>query len=147
MSGRAESAINEQPDEAVTRTPRTRLYAAGPGRMKVWITPRKGQTEVQVEQDLKRSADLGHRMLERGVESYRSYYRWIGPVKMMAAKEVGPPPWRFPKVLVQGRRRHVRFGLGWRSTAYWLNLHWAGLSNGHAETPPKSGENGSEVAP
>lgn len=47
--------------------------------------------------------------------------KWLG---RMYVKQVGDPPWKFPKALFETPRRTskgnsmVRIGIGWRSTAY-----------------------------
>lgn len=101
-------------DDQVTRTFRTEH-----GHQTVTIIRGPGQTDEGMAADLDASMALGENMLAEGVRSWRSYLRRLGPVKMCVAKEVGPPPWRFPQV-------HVSPGTvwcicaGWRSTAYYL---------------------------
>lgn len=89
---------------------------------------RPGETPADVEGDLRASEAFFDDLRSQGTESWRSRYRWWGPVKWLAYKEVGPPPWRFPRAAVQPRLRPftVRFIAGWRSTAYAFVVMWAG---------------------
>lgn len=98
----------------------------GPGR-RVVLTPGEGQSEESIAADLARSDDLARQLQADGVQSWRSYYRWAGPLKVKVAKEVGPPPWRFPRIGVWFKRRPagVSAVIGWRSTAFRLFLLWA----------------------
>lgn len=94
----------------------------------VTVTPHPWQDEESIQADLDRSDALAAQLLADGVQSWHSHYRWIGPVKVKVAKEVGPPPWRFPRIGVwPWRDRHVGFSalIGWRSTAYRLFMLWA----------------------
>lgn len=94
-------------------------------RQRVELTPREGQTAESVEADFASSFAFGESLAADGVQAWRSRYRWIGPVKVLAYKEVGPPPWRWPRARIQTRRDIVRFLVGWRSTAFALVLLWA----------------------
>lgn len=96
------------------------------------VTVGLGPGETDVEGEFERSFSFGDTLAADGVESWRSRYRWIGPVKVLAYKEVGPPPWRFPRIGVRskGSPATVRFIVGWRSTAFALVLMWAGRRHG-----------------
>lgn len=96
-------------------------------RVEVGLRPHETPDDAQAE--FERSFDFGKELIDEGVKSFRSYYRWIGPFKFLAYKEVGPPPWQFPRVAVQpcrGNHPSVRFIVGWRSTAYALFVMWFG---------------------
>lgn len=95
------------------------------------ITPNASQSEASIAADLERSDELAARLLADGVQSWRSYYRWLGPLKIKVAKEVGPPPWRFPHLGFypwRGNRLGFSLVVGWRSTAYRLFVLWAGMA-------------------
>lgn len=92
---------------------------------RISITPHVSQTEADVKGEIDRSNEAIDYLLQRGMQEWEARYRWIGPVKVMVSKEVGPPPWRFPQVHVSVRVPHANFTVGWRSTAYTLNLMWA----------------------
>lgn len=94
--------------------------------MKLDFTPSEGQSAESVERDIYGSVKLAADLAARGAKQWSSRYRWVGPVKVMVVKEVGPPPWRFPKVLVKKTGPHANLCVGWRSTAYYLHLMWAG---------------------
>lgn len=106
------------------------LVHTAPGR-RVEVTPSRGQSAASVKADLARSDDLAARLVAEGVQSWRSYYRWLGPVKVKVAKEVGPPPWRWPRIGVWRWDNGVGFSalVGWRSTAYRLFVLWAGRAS------------------
>lgn len=90
----------------------------------VELTPSPWQTEEDIAAEFARSHDLAGRLLAAGVHSWRAHYRWWGPMKVLAYKEVGPPPWRFPRVGIRRRSRSVRFIAGWRSTAFGVLFSW-----------------------
>lgn len=123
---KTETSIDPAPRVATYRTP----------KMHVEITPRKGQGAESVEADLKRSAEMAYELLGKGVQQFRSHYRWVGPFKLARTKEVAPPPWRFPKVYAAVRRGPLTLavGAGWRSTAYEFFVMWARASDA-GETP------------
>lgn len=88
---------------------------------RVMLTPADGQSAASVEQDFARSFALGDRLLADGTQAWHSKFQRLGPVRVMAYKEVGPPPWRWPRIGIQPNGwRFVRFIVGWRSTAYAL---------------------------
>lgn len=94
----------------------------------VEITPSKGQSAESIQADLDRSDELAEYLLAEGVQSWRSYYRWLGPIKFKVAKEVGPPPWRFPHIGIwpwRDKQVGISAVIGWRSTAYRLFVLWA----------------------
>lgn len=97
---------------------------------RVSVGASKGQSAKSLHDDVERSFAYGEEMRARGTEEWTSHFRWIGPVRYLAYKEVGPPPWRWPKIGVQPWRgkNHpcVRFIVGWRSTAYALVVMWYG---------------------
>ena len=94
-----------------------------PGR-RVEVTPSEGQSEESIQADLDRGDELAELLLADGVQSWNSYYRWIGPIKVKVAKEVGPPPWKWPRIGVWFSRKPLGVStvVGWRSTAYRLFL-------------------------
>lgn len=54
--------------------------------------------------------------------------RYLG--RFVLIKQVGPPPWRFPKTKFEPRRSKlgnvvIHAGIGWRSTAYEVIWVWA----------------------
>jgi hypothetical protein len=108
------------------RTTVTRARA----NQRVTVGLRPGETPADVEDEFARSFDFGNRLAVDGTESWHSRYRWLGPVKIMAYREVGPPPWRWPRIGIRRAGRFVRFIVGWRSTAYGLCLLWAGRHRG-----------------
>lgn len=92
---------------------------------RVSIRPSAGQTPESVEQDFASSFALGERLLADGTQEWRSHQRRWGRLKVMAYKEVGPPPWRWPRIgILSNGWRFVRFIVGWRSTAYALCVLW-----------------------
>lgn len=107
------------------------------GRQTVTLTPAEGQSEADIERDFAASFAHGERMTERGVNEYRSVIRRIGPVKVLAAKEVGPPPWRWPRLVGAIKRRptFASVGIGWRSTLYSCHVMWSrGVVTGQSAT-------------
>ena len=93
-------------------------------RQTVEMRPSPWQSEADIEAELDRGEALGEQMLADGVQSWKSHYRWWGPVKVLAYKEVGPPPWRFPRVGFRRKGRTVRLIAGWRSTAFAVLFSW-----------------------
>ena len=85
-----------------------------------------GLDTAGIEREFDQSFAFMDKLMETGTVAYRSKYRRLGPLKVMAYKEVGPPPWRWPRIGVQVSedRRFVRLIVGWRSTAYALCLLW-----------------------
>jgi hypothetical protein len=95
------------------------------GTQRVSVRPAASQSEADVEREFERSFEYGERLLAGGVKGYHSWYkRYGGRIKVMASKEVGPPPWPWPKLKVHGSRGplFVSFGAGWRSTLYSLHI-------------------------
>lgn len=78
------------------------------------------------DDDIAASLRLTDELLSNGTQAWDARYRWFGPIKFMAYKEVGPPPWRWPRIGIQPNGRFVRLIVGWRSTAYALCILWAG---------------------
>lgn len=101
------------------------------------ITPSPWQTDVDIEEDFAGFEALAEELIEGGTQAWKAHYRWWGPVKLLAYKEVGPPPWRFPKVGFNHKGKTVRVIVGWRSTAFAVLAAWK----------PKRGHNGGSVTP
>lgn len=112
---------------------RTAVRVREGATLSVDFTPRSGQTETSVGADVERSLDFGEQLIAGGTEEWCSHYRWIGPAKIMVAKEVGPPPWRLPRGELERRGRHLSVLVGWRMTALRLHVMWTGL--GPREAP------------
>ena len=77
-----------------------------------------------LDEDFRRSEKLMEELSQRGVQRWRCEIKSFGPFKYAITKEVGPPPWKFPKLLTKVVRTpwHVMIGCGWRSTAYTFHL-------------------------
>lgn len=90
----------------------------------VTLQPSKGQSEESIQADLDRSTALAEHLIEQGVRKWHSRFRRIGPFKVMLNKEVGPPPWPWPRIAVHRKLNPPTccFVVGWRSTAFRLFL-------------------------
>lgn len=95
-------------------------------RQRVHIGLSPWQDENDAREELDRSLALGRDLLDSGTQAWNSYYRWWGPFKFFVAKEVGPPPWRIPRVGAWLKLRPPSLSLvaGWRSTAFRLHIVW-----------------------
>lgn len=118
----------------MTADPRAqqRLIRERPGeRVEVGLRPDESPADVEPEFD--RSFAFADRLRAEGTEAWTSHYRWLGPFKVLAYKEVGPPPWRWPRIGIQpwrGKHPSVRLIVGWRSTAYAVVVMWFGRHRG-----------------
>lgn len=93
----------------------------------VTITPGEGQPEDSIERDVAAAFAAGDEMRERGTEHHRTWFRRWGRLRVMASKDVGPPPWPWPRVLLNCTPRNsptLRLGAGWRMTAVSLYVMW-----------------------
>lgn len=93
---------------------------------RVRLRPSEGQTAESIERDFEQSFAHVEAMAAEGTKEWTSHMRTWGRLRWMAYKEVGPPPWPWPKVGIQPSddRHFVRLIVGWRSTAYALCLLW-----------------------
>lgn len=91
---------------------------------RIEIEPAVDQTEDDIIDELDAADLFVDRLLWRGVQTFRSSFRRVGPVKAMVSKEVGPPPWPWPKVLAKVAWPHASVTAGWRSTAYSFHVMW-----------------------
>lgn len=76
---------------------------------------------VDIEREVELSRQHVAALQARGVTEMRMVYRTGRWGRLALQKEVGPPPWRWPQIHVDGRRRRpwvIRVGAGWRSTLY-----------------------------
>lgn len=87
------------------------------------FTPAPGQTADSVAADLERARLFEEQMRASGI-SGNVWMRRVGPIKIgaYAFKQVGPPEWRYPKLLASAARSGVLLGIGWRLTAYSVGV-------------------------
>lgn len=88
-----------------------------------------GTTPEQVEKDRALANNHTDSVLERGATHYRMRFKRKGRLCLAMEKEVGPPPWRFPKAGLKIRRSKagspsIFLMVGWRSTMYIAGVMW-----------------------
>ena len=106
---------------------------ASKGRHSVTLVPNDGQSETSIQADLDRSMAFGESLANDDVQEWRSRYWWRGPIKVMVGKEVGPPPWKWPRMKWRGSwdaPLTISCTVGWRMTAYRVYVMWAGRFRG-----------------
>lgn len=96
------------------------------GKRTVTLLPTENQTQAEVDEDIARSFGLLDHLQAEGVEAWVCEYRTYGRLRVARTKEVGPPPWPFPKAKVEVTRSpfHLMLGAGWRSTCHSLHVVW-----------------------
>ena len=85
------------------------------------LTPEEHAEEVRVW------TEHAQKLMDEGTQRYSMTMRRYGRLRLAFDKEVGPPPWRWPKLLFKGRLRPrfaLSVGAGWRSTAYVIYIVW-----------------------
>lgn len=107
------------------------------GWRSVTVTPTPEATEDQIQHDVDAGMNLAERMLDRGTTEANGTFRKHGPLRTYVGKQVGPPIWRLPRVIVKVslRKRCVWVGAGWRFTLHQALVIW----KGRTDAPPASG--------
>lgn len=86
-------------------------------------TPHSTQSSDELQKEVDRSVVYLNNMIKEGTQLWKGQMRTFGPFAVYAAKEVGPPPWWFPHIKIRPGWRTWIFGIGYRSTAYWLYVN------------------------
>lgn len=87
------------------------------------FTPSEGMSEADIAAEIEKTWEFVESLRSDGTQG-RLRSRKIGRMKFgrYLFKNVGPPPWRFPRLMGTVSRRGFEICAGWRSTAYTVGF-------------------------